>query len=377
MTTGSSSQIDAAAAERLAADAPELSARTYRAARLRVRYNATTRATFYKWLSILLARGQSLDEALATLYHIETNGGQNPAASPLARVIPTWISAMKYDGEPLTRLLKGWIPPGEYLVLSALAKTGLTAPPLAYLAKTTKRSSKLVWSLFAVGSQLYLTICGVVVLAFAFASIVPDLLLGIQPRFYTANIVILLSITNFFTAYGVPIIAVIVALPIVVVVSLARLTGRWRDRIDQWPLYRQYRDIEGAVMLRAVGSLITAGRSFFEALDDLHDAATPYLRDHIEDILLHRSLRPFAAMRATGREFPSPETITTLGVVMEGPDPANEIQAFADEWQTHTTELVADAAEGFRATYQGILYALVLWLLLAFNDIFSLTEKIQ
>jgi type II secretory pathway component PulF len=372
-----SHHTDTADAERLASEAPILTRWAYRKARWRFRLNSSARADLYTWLSILLKRGQRVDHALATLYHIETSGGERAAASPIGRVIPTWIADMRFNGVPLSRLMEGWLPPSEYLVFAALSRTGLAPDALAYLAHTTKVSADVMRTLFAMGMQVYFTVIGVVGLGFVFSSMVPELLMGVNPRLYTANVVALLAMSDFFATYGVLIVVGLAALPGLFVWTTHSLTGRVRDRLDGWMLFRQYRDVQGAILLRAIASLLSANRGFFEALDALHESAPPYLRYHIDEIRRFRSFRPYAAMRATGLEFPSTAAITTIGVVMETTKAPQEIQRFADEWQAHTARAVESGARRLMVIYQGIIYALGLWLILAFNDVFSLTEKIQ
>jgi type II secretory pathway component PulF len=376
MTVVGAATIDTAAAERLAAGAQEMTRWQARRARWSFRLSTQQRSTFYKWLATLRARGQRLDVALATIYYIDTNGGEN-TASPLARAIPGWIAAMKFDGEPIDRVLRGWVSPAEQMILSALAKTGLSAPALAHLAATTKTSQKLIWSLVGISAQVYLTLLVGIALGYVFASLLPDLLLGVPIKLYSNNIIILKAAGEYLTRYGLLVLALLIVAPVAIVYSLSRLTGPYRHRLDAWPIYQQYRDIQGALMLRAVATLIAAGKGFFEALELLQDVTSPYLAYHIEAILEHQSSRPYAAMRETGLEFPNGITITTLGVVMEGPDPSKALLEFSDEWQEYTNTLIADSGQHFLSLFRGVLYGLALWLVMTFNDIYNLFERIQ
>lgn len=80
-------------------------------------------------------------------------------------------------------------------------------------------------------------------------------------------------------------LAVAVAIPLVARKVLRSWTGATRRALDQRaPLFRAYRDVEGALTMIGLGAFTSAGKGLAEACRQLATQATPWLRSYLTRI---------------------------------------------------------------------------------------------
>ena len=87
--------------------------------------------------------------------------------------------------------------------------------------------------------------------------------------------------------WGVGLLTLTFPIFTLVLLSLSRLTGPYRQRLDTWPIYRQYRLLQGSTLLRSMGNLSLAGFNLKSAILSSKKNANRYLGFHLDQVRHH------------------------------------------------------------------------------------------
>lgn len=90
---------------------------------------------------------------------------------------------------------------------------------------------------------------------------------------------------QFFLDYGMTLFLLITLLFVAIVLSLKRYTGGFRTKLDNLPIYRQYRFIQCTNLLTSTAHQTAVGTSLKGALKHIASAHTPYMKNHISKML--------------------------------------------------------------------------------------------
>lgn len=296
-------------------------------------FNGRRRANFYRFLASYIERSYRLDDALTSIYLEDTDHDTKKARSVIGVGIPSILAKMKMDGVPFARALEGWAPAGELLALQAFEEGGLSAETLRYLADSIRSSDATAREIKKVFIRLGYTFAGVQAIAFGLAYfIMPKIFKTIPVRVVTPGMEEFRAVFEWVAVYG-PFIGVASALLVIWVWwSLSRLTGPVREHLDSYPVYATYREWQGSIWLRSLAALVAVPMPVTKAMALLSNGGTPYLNWQVSEIVAHLSGNLAQAMKATGRQWPSAEMITALGILLSGHNPEKALQLYADEW---------------------------------------------
>lgn len=233
---------------------------------------AEHRATFYDLLASLIEQGSRIDDALTEIYWSDTDRDTRRwARSTYAVGIPEWLFQMRVDGVPFATAFGPWAPPAERMALHAFEDAGLSASTLRYLAVTTVETEKTRATIRNLVTRSVWGFGAFIGITAAMSLYVIPLLTKQFPR--TASRAALDRLETVFNALATLtpfLIALAVLLPPLLVFALPNYTGRWRVRLDRWPVFATYRIWTGAQWLRAMAALIAAGVRIPQALSLIH-----------------------------------------------------------------------------------------------------------
>ncbi|MFZ3505529.1 hypothetical protein [Vibrio harveyi] len=90
---------------------------------------------------------------------------------------------------------------------------------------------------------------------------------------------------QFWLDYGLSLFFIITLLLVAIVLSLSRYTGGLRTKLDNLPIYRQYRFIQCTNLLTSTAHQTAVGIPLKGALKHVGSTHTPYMKNHIAKML--------------------------------------------------------------------------------------------
>ncbi|WP_250625589.1 type II secretion system F family protein [Pinirhizobacter soli] len=276
-------------------------------------FDADARFDFYESVSTLLGNGRSLQEALLTMYASASEDGRQPRQT-MAIVVAACLVHLR-DGDAFATSLSRWAPPQECALIAAGEAAGdMQAACTAACATITDQRGLVgaVIGALAYPGVLLMALCGV--LALIGYAIVPDLLREGPVQSWRGATYAMLVTGIAVQAAGPYALTLLVGLLVATAVSMPRLTGRWRDRLDEWPPWSIYRILMGTGFLLNVGTMLAAGVRLEECMLVMRNHANPYLRERLDDTLrgIRIGLTLGESLRAAEHRFPNARAVRYL-----------------------------------------------------------------
>lgn len=248
-----------------------------------VRAFRKSRAKFYSDLADALKDNELLSKFVAI-----RKARAIKQKDPLAPLYSLWLRRMQAKGGKLSHVLQGSAPAGDILVLAAIEDKGELPEGLKFLASTIKDQNAMRSSLS--GAVAMPAVAVVIMLAFlvilsvhvipVFAEIAP-------PDKWSAIGKVLYFVSRAVTGYGIFMLIGFAALCGWFIWSLPNWTGPRRTAFDRYLPYRIYRDYHGSVFLVSLATMMQAGDTLARSLETLKKRASPWLRWHINKILVN------------------------------------------------------------------------------------------
>ncbi|MDA8232810.1 MAG: hypothetical protein M0006_15875 [Magnetospirillum sp.] len=334
-----------------------------------------TRAAFYDDLAEEFRQGYRLNEALHTIWDIETQGGTIRMNSSLGVIIPAILYRMHDLGEEFDVAFSYFASPLETLVLSTAPTSGLTPALLANLAIVIRKLSTWSFSLIWTAMPIIALLSAIIGIFYGTGAFYFPLLLKRAPNIHlTGQAHILYVISLFFLHWGWLVFLGVAAGTVIIFWQAPNATGPARRILDHvWPasLYRRWAGLGFVVSLAA---LISANRQEKEALAVLAKNSTPYLRERIDAILVTDDKRLADAMTASPFKWPDDTTIRKIRSAMRRTAPGVALETLANNMLARmTTQMnITGALISWGGTL--IVGLIIAWLSLAVNDITAAIE---
>ena len=345
----------------------------------RFAFGARHRANFYRLLAALISQGKRIDQALTFIYLADTDGDTRTPRSAFSFGIPEWLWKMKVEGLSFAEAFGDWAPPAEQMALRAFDDAGLTAETLQYLAATTMVTDSARGKIREVFFRLFFGFVSLQIVVIIMANyVVPQLIKNMPKTAPRYAIDQLDSVFGTLSTLTPVFVALTVIVPPALAWALPNLTGPWRVKLDRWPVFATYREWVGAQWLRSMAALLTAQTMRIpKALAMLADQGTPYFNWQVSSLIDHISLGLPGAMRETGRNWPSSDTITSLEILLSGKDPERDLQVFADDWFANSNERIDATLKTVKSCLTLAAVAAATWFILVTNDLFTSFASFQ
>lgn len=245
------------------------------------RFGARERIEWYENMAQLRKSKVTTESALEIIAGINSSF-KRPAAKVYNAMLP-----FVRRGQPIDAAAKAYVPAAELLLLAAgdraATADGYDAAAnmlraLQSMRGTLAKHLAYPFALLAFGGSVIFTYAN---------KIVP--VAKAMPNFSELKPTVRAFVTfaDFYTGNIFWIVAAVMLLAIATLFALPRWTGNARrlgDRfIPPFVLYRQY---TAAVFLNALGALLRTDMGVESALKHMYERATPYLRSHLEPIIL-------------------------------------------------------------------------------------------
>jgi hypothetical protein len=186
---------------------------------------------------------------------------------------------------------------------------------------------------------------------------------------------------HLFTFWG-PVLAIgtVVLVAWMAFWGLQNLTAGWRYRCERsvgwarlgWlltgpvaPMLTLYRDIQSARMLANLATLLLAGRGLQDAVSDLSDSASPWMRRHLSWILDHLQMMPGDYVGAFSHGVLAPSMLARLHTQVRR-DVGNDFSSILVEMGTSGQQKAAEAVDTYAARMNALVLSGIFGLILFF-----------
>lgn len=337
---------------------------------LRLQFGPSARVKFYETLAILMESGVLLNDAFREIYMAESDDGEKPRSAKALIVGHCMVSIA--DGRPLSHALAPWVSPEESALLSAGERSGRLVDdrdgPGAFSQAINVISAKQEIVGAVATATVYPSVLAaltVYLLSNISGELVPKLSRTTNPEQWTGAASLLYQMSEFIRNHGAELLVVVLLLVASVFLSLPYLCGAIRVRLDRFPPWSVYRMLHGATFLLSVAALLRAGIKMQDALTQLANNASPWLRERIEGarhgIAVGQTLG--VALKEAGHGFPDRDTVRLM-VILSGRHGFEEtIAAQSERWMKDSIKKIQGTAKASLAAGLMVIGALMLFVL--------------
>lgn len=195
------------------------------------------------------------------------------------------VRRMNDGGSSFADAIGPLIPFEEQMLIWAGEKTGKLDAALRQAVRVKRLLGGMKDAVRAAIVQPLFSFFGVLFTSFFMGKMLwPGMLRDIRPEFWPGWALPSIYF-DMWIARNWPAIAIIFVLIWVYHYTLPRWTGRWRHFFDKIPPWSTYRDENANILLTTLAGLLTNKLVITEALEQIRDRATPYLRWHLNRII--------------------------------------------------------------------------------------------
>ncbi|HEY2454467.1 MAG TPA: type II secretion system F family protein [Scandinavium sp.] len=300
---------------------------------LRRTFNSRHRQPFYETLRFLLENGKPEEEALRMIGDVHTDFGRH--WHPLYELVLDCQQALgdNRPGHQIQDVFALWIPQEEAALLSAGLRTGQLPVALAKADKligVRRRIHQQV--IFASTYPLVLVALFSAMLVVNSEKLIPVLSKMSSPSSWTGALGLMNGLAEFTRSWGM--LSAIAACMMLGLAfwSLPRWTGWGREYADRLLPWSLYADLQGAVFLMNLASLLDAGLPEIDVLESLRKTASPWLRERLDAAMagIRRGHSTGMALRHSGFGFPDRQSVNYLSLLGKGKGASVLISRYAE-----------------------------------------------
>lgn len=307
------------------------------------------RLHLYSQLHLYLKNNHKLDVALTEMYNIYSEDGKKPR-NKIALMMKEILTGMA-GGFSFSDSIAPYIPEGEFFLISAGEKSSYLKEAMMQATRLIKGKQRIGASMrkaFVYNIFLGLMMVGVLVVAAFY--LIPQSMIMIKPEQLTGFAYAVYAMSEFVVHFGIYTLVLILGFVYLVRWAQPNYIGRHRVMLDHvWP-FSLYRTVSGATFLISLSSLMQANVQTGDALKELSEHASPYIKQRILAARsgLHHGQGLGESLHMSGYQFPDPEAIRHLRILGSKSGVEIAISHFADDWLEETiskTDAIADIAK--------------------------------
>lgn len=260
-------------------------------------FSSRRRVLFYDKLYDFCGQGRrvSLREAIQEMCNRAEEDGDK-----FHLVLNDILSELRNRPTLTTLALKPYLPPSEFTMLYAADEAGKVAEGLANARDAAKQVGEIVGEIkgsLAGPAISLLMLLGVI---YALPGMIVEVLLSLVPETQWPTFALpMLWLSKYIPSIGHWVILALVIIAWQIVRSLPTWTGPLRSKLDHksipWSFYRAY---QSATTMIAVSGLKRSGRGLRHALEGIVGEATPWLREHLDEMIVRLSSQGATVVQA-------------------------------------------------------------------------------
>lgn len=347
---------------------------------VRVSFTSTYRLPFYEALRFLLENERPPQDAFQMIGDVYTDFGRK--WSPYLELVGDCLESMgdNRPGHTLTDALAAWVPDSEAALLGAGIKTGKLPLALKQADKMINARQRIFLQvLIASIYPLVFLFLGGALLAVNQMMIIPVMSKTSRPETWTGALGIMYSVSEFTRNWGPESLVIVVFLALLSFWSLPRWRGRTRKIFDNAMPWSLYSDLQGAVFMMNMASLISSGTALLESLQVLRGFSSPWLSERLDAVILAMNDGKSTlgrALRNSGYDFPDRQSANYLSVISGGKGADAFISNYADRYLETTITRVIRRANMARLGFFFLIlgfFALMVMMILQIQDMTNMT----
>ncbi|WP_250110008.1 type II secretion system F family protein [Escherichia coli] len=332
-------------------------------------FSTADRLKLYEELAFLLSNNQRLNVALENMLSTALSGG--PSAARAAVWLEDILESLN-NGLPLDQALSEWVPRGECAIISSGLQDGNLPQALERASTVVRGIAEMKSSVFSVLAYPFLQLAVVIGLLKMIHDYFMPPMTRMFPREDWSGAMWWLGLSADVVAkQGIWLGLFFLLFCGWTVWSLPNVEGRPRRILDYLIPWSLYRDFQGVVFLLNVAALLGANVKTLDALNKLATHASPYMLERLNAIRRRVNAGDHLglAMRNSGYNFPSRETINKLVLLTAGQNSDNSqilIERYAMYMLKTTIKSmkrrvirVSLACFGLIGAYMGMLLAVI------------------
>lgn len=308
----------------------------------RFSFTSEHRKRFYEALAFGLENGKKLSDALIFIRKVHTDFDKK--WHPFQLLCDAFLESLADNSNnSFEMVLADWVPLEEAALISAGLNSDQTVASLKQAVKLVESRQEISQVVLKISGYPLVFVSLVIGLIYITTTkVVPTLSQLSDTSNWTGSLLGVKLLADFTHNYGVLTLLVLAALIGAIIYSVPRWTGRLRNVADRFMPWSVYKDIQGAVFIMNMASLLKANIKTIDALYLLHDFSSPWLQEKISDTVswVRQGNSLGAALMESGHKFPSREAVSQLVLLSEGDGGSELIGNFGEHWLKQTIKKV-------------------------------------
>lgn len=300
---------------------------------IKLTFNANDRINIYDNFRQFLLDGIEIKQIYEKLIYIYTRRGKEP--NDAIGLVLQECSSLLQGGASLANSLAEWIPEQERSVIEACTLAGspqegfLKAEKIASNTSRIKKSMLVTTFIFWFMNFILLAILTIVC-----SMIIPIIIETIPLERWSLSQKTVYYIYMFISNYWFIAIAILILILYLIYNSLPRWTGPIRFKIDKFPPYSFYRQMQGATFITNVAAMLSSGISLEDSLIKIRDGSnSAWLKERIDAAIsgLNNGEGNLGdALDVSGYEFPSESAIIKMQSLFQTSNGEKSLEDFSD-----------------------------------------------
>lgn len=201
-------------------------------------------------------------------------------------ILEDWVRGIN-GGQRFSDLLGDMVPPSERMAIASGEETGQMDEGFAmavYIVESSSNLRSAVWGSLAY--PMVLLFIFFALLGFVATVLMPTLSSFFPVDKWPAISYMLYLVSSFVRSYGLITLGLLVIATFTSIKSLPRWCGSKRAKVDQLvPPWSIYREVQSGLLLVTISSVVKAGSPFDEALRRLKRSTSPWLTEHVDEMM--------------------------------------------------------------------------------------------
>ncbi|MEQ1965688.1 type II secretion system F family protein [Xenorhabdus nematophila] len=345
-------------------------------------FSSKHRRDFYETLAFMLRNGKKLGECLNEIKLVHTDFGKK--WHPFEVLCDFCLQALADNNQnTFESVLAEWGPIEE----AALVGAGMKSGDSLRLANALDQAVRLVECRQKIQAVITKIMIYPVVLAMLTSflvyitsnKVVPILSRISDPETWTGALAFTYGMTTFFENYLFLMMFFIVAIYCLVSWSMPNWTGKIRHFADYFMPWSIYSDLQGAVFLMNMSSLMSANMRTLESLILLSKFSSKWLREKLDGAIdcVNNGSNFGEALYYSGHNFPSKEAAGQLYLLSKGDGGSQLISNFGDRWLDETLKRLNIKANLIMISSLALIASFFILIMSVIMQIQSMTESAQ
>lgn len=247
---------------------------------LKSQFDTRQRVMLYQEILIGIEDNVSIPEIIKDIHAVYVR-----KKSPFKVMTKEWLVGSA-SGKRFSEYTKGWIPDNELFLISAGEEKDKLNESFSELIRIVSEQEELIKSIKSkIYPQIFLffALSGAIYafsskLAPGFKKIMPEDQWPTSAQHYFA-------FSDWYVANGHYLIFAMIAFLIISFLSFKTLTGEIRNKLDKYPPWSAYREIQSAQFLVVVSGMVKSGIAMKDILSNLNKNSSPYLKSHLKKMI--------------------------------------------------------------------------------------------